>query len=321
MRALDCVDATFGAGTLAALVGANGSGKSTLLRIVAGILRPDEGRVEVNRSSARGVADVRATNFGYAEQHPALDPEMTGIETMRLFHALRGLPSEGRAECIASVVETFELGAFVSRTVGTYSGGQRQRLHLALECMHASTILLLDEPTSSLDPAGRRAIWTRLRSWCADGGTCLIVTHDLAEVEAHADRVIVMHGGRVVADDAPLAIVAAHGRARTTIALAEAPVDPDGLRSKLESVVERGRVSIDGSIVTIVRREALRTPDPAIMRLTERGIAFTRFEAAPPDLAGAFFELTGASTSSGPGIGAGRGAGGGTGRRSGRGGR
>jgi ABC-2 type transport system ATP-binding protein len=300
VRALVDVDCVVGPGELVALVGANGSGKSTLLRLLAGVVTADEGIVEVfGRAPSTRDASFRAST-GYAGQELALDGEITGRETLRLFYALRGLPHRERDARLATIIEEFELASFYERRVGGYSGGQRQRLHLALETLHAPSLLLLDEPTSSLDPAGRAALWRRLASWRDRGHAIVIVTHDLPDAEAHCDRVLLLHEGRVLADAAPGALVASHGRARTTIELDAPQRDVVALRDALERVSPPGRVEIDETLVTITRTHAIDGPEPALDLLRERGVNYTRYEQHRSDLASAFFELTGARLASSP---------------------
>ncbi|MBC8145114.1 MAG: ATP-binding cassette domain-containing protein, partial [bacterium] len=109
VRALDGVVCAINAASLVAIVGANGSGKTTLLRLIAGVIAPESGSVRVHGVDPRATSTRRDARFGYAGQHVALDPEMTGAETLRLFHALRGLASSSRSECIASLVAMYDL--------------------------------------------------------------------------------------------------------------------------------------------------------------------------------------------------------------------
>src|SRR5918992_3813269 len=162
VRGLDGIRLSIPSGQLVALVGPNGSGKSTLLKILYGITAADAGDAWVlGLDPRRDRASLRA-QAGYAEQDTALDPEMTGRETLRLFYALRSLPHRDRDARLAQLAETYDIDSFCQRPVRTYSGGERQRLHLALEAMHEPRLFLLDEPTVSLDPGARRALWSRL---------------------------------------------------------------------------------------------------------------------------------------------------------------
>ncbi|HSU17667.1 ABC transporter ATP-binding protein [Longimicrobium sp.] len=313
VRALDGVSFAVPAGELVALIGANGSGKSTLLKVLFGIAAPDAGSTEVmGMHPRRDRARLRAA-AGYAGQDAALDPEMTGWETLRLFHALAALPRGDRERRLGAAVEEHGLAPFCARRVATWSGGQRQRLHLALAALHAPALMLLDEPTASLDPEGRRDLWRRLGDWRDARRTTFVATHDLADAAARCDRVLVMHGGRLVADDAPAALVSAHAKARATVTLAH-PVgaQADSLRAVLAALPGSPEVDVDGAMVTLWRD---RHPDdePALEVLAAHGFGYHGYDRAEPDLAAAYFRLTGSRPAEPARAGARRG--GGRGRR------
>jgi ABC-type multidrug transport system ATPase subunit len=331
VRALDGIDLHVPAGTLAGVIGGNGSGKTTLLRVLAGILRPDAGEVRVMGSDPRRDRVGVRSSVAYAGQDAALDPEMTGWETLRLFHALRGLPASGRAACLERVVDDYGLRPFADRRVGTWSGGQRQRLHLALEAIHGPPLLLLDEPTSNLDPEGRRDLWRRAAAWRDAGNTLLVATHDLAEVAAHCDHVLLLHRGRLIADDPPAALVAAHGRARAVVTLEREPAgaEAQGIGPTLARLPDVREVAVSGRTVTVWRDTLPDGIDPVLPVLQDLGFGYTAYERHAPDLADAYFRLTGqpwtaddaARRGDGGGGGGGGGRGGGRGDGSGRGGR
>ncbi len=317
VRALDGIDLDVPMGQLVGLIGANGSGKSTLLRVLFGVVRADAGTVRVlGMDPRRDGAAVRA-RAAFAGQDAALDGEMTGRETLRLFHALRGLPAAGRAQTIDGVVDGYGLAPFVDRRVGTWSGGQRQRLHLALEAMHSPALLLLDEPTSSLDPDGRRDLWRRVAAWRDEGRTILLATHDLAEVAAHCDRALLLHGGRLIADDVPAALVAAHGRARAVVTLDREPgEDVHGMGPVLARLQGVNDVGVTGRTVTVWRDAHPQGADPVLETLTSLGFGAVAYARHAPDLADAYFRLTGqpwsvAEGADAPRRGGGRGDGGG----------
>jgi ABC-type multidrug transport system ATPase subunit len=295
IRALDGVDCAFDRASLTAIVGPNGSGKSTIVRAIAGAIGVDAGSVRVLGVDPRARHGALRAQLGYVGQGPALDPEITGRETLQLFHALRGLSHRDRERCLARVIAETGLESFCDRVVAGYSGGQRQRLHLAVETLHEPRILLLDEPTSGLDPAGRAELWERLLRLRSTGHTVVIVTHDLAEVEAHAERVVIMRQGAIAADGSPVALVAAYGICRTTIVIAEPPSDSSALGDALTRAIDQGRVSIDGTTITIERGHAVEGTEPALETLRNLGSVVMRFEQRPRDLVSAYGALTGAA--------------------------
>ncbi|MEO6049325.1 MAG: ABC transporter ATP-binding protein [Candidatus Kapaibacterium sp.] len=294
VRALDGIDISLPAGELVALIGANGSGKSTLLKILLGILSADSGRVEVLGLDPRRNRAALSTLVGYAGQDVALDPEITGIETLQLFHALRGHPGVDRERKISAIVEDFGLENFGERLVGGYSGGQRQRLHLALELMHEPQLLILDEPTTSLDPSGRRGLWDRLAAWRDAGHTVLLTTHDLPDVTTYCDRVVLLRNGKLLANDHPQALIARNSRAGTVITLSRPVADHEAVRRALEMLPGSPEIAIEGFTVTVWRNSHPEINEPALDILASLGMAVNRFERIEPNLANAYFRLGGA---------------------------
>lgn len=314
VRALDGIDLALPAGALVGIIGGNGSGKTTLLKIAAGILAADDGRAQVLGMDPRRDRSALRARMAYAGQDPALDPEMTGWETLRLFHALQGLPRGEREACLSGVADRSGLRAFADRPVGTWSGGQRQRLHLALATLHAPDLLMLDEPAAGLDPDGRRDLWRQLADYrdSGDGKTALVATHDLEDVAAHCDAAVLLHRGRLIAADAPAALVAAHARARTALTLARDPSAEDALGPLLARLPGVQEVSVSGGTVIVWRDESPDGADPLLGVLASAGHTVRGYEHHEPDLAGAYFRLTGSPWAV-PELAAARGAGGGGG--------
>ena len=186
--ALAEIDLDVGQG-LTAVTGPNGAGKTTLLRVLAGLLRPDSGTVEIPRERRR---------IGYIPQDLALDPEMTGRETLALLAALHGVPRRERAGRIARLTESFGTAGHLDRPVASWSGGLKRRLHLAAGMIHDPDLLLLDEPTAGLDVEGNDFLWAELKRRAAAGRAVVVVTHDLAAADLHADRIVALQRGRIV---------------------------------------------------------------------------------------------------------------------------
>ncbi|HEX5716625.1 MAG TPA: ABC transporter ATP-binding protein [Thermoanaerobaculia bacterium] len=179
---------------LTAVVGPNGAGKTTLLRVLAGLLVPDAGTVEIP-------GDKRLR--GYIPQDLALDPEMTGRETLWLLAALHGVPRRERAERVAGLAAAFGIAEHLPRPVAVWSGGLKRRLHLAAGMIHDPDLLLLDEPTAGLDVERSGFLWTELKRRASAGRAVVVVTHDLDAAERHADRAVVLHRGRIAASGPP----------------------------------------------------------------------------------------------------------------------
>ena len=204
-------------GTLTVLIGANGSGKSTLLRILAAMQTPSHGDVEILgrrlpfksrwfRWSRRSEERHVRSQIAFISQNLALDPEMTGKETLRLLAALYGVPPRQRSDRIADLVEAFGLSALLPRLVQTYSGGQRRRLHVAAGMLADPPLLLLDEPTAGLDAESSTLVWKELTRRVQRGHTVVLVSHDLVRTQEYADRVAVLHQGQCLAYETPDAL-------------------------------------------------------------------------------------------------------------------
>lgn len=196
VHALDGVDLRLAAGELVALLGPNGAGKTTAFELLLGLLRPTEGTVRV----LGGVPGSRAvvSRVGAMLQGAGLPESVKVRELVRLIG--RAYPRSRQVEETLDRVGLTERG---ERLVTDLSGGERQRLLLAIAIIGAPDVLLLDEPTAAMDVAARRAFWDEARSAVVDGTAVLFATHDLAEADAVAERVIVLDKGRVLADTTP----------------------------------------------------------------------------------------------------------------------
>jgi ABC-2 type transport system ATP-binding protein len=193
-QALAPTDFAVAAGETVGLVGPNGAGKSTLLALLAGALDPSEGAVD----SPDGV------RIGWAPQRPAHYGRLTPRENLELFARLEG--ERDAAAAAARLLAAFGLPER-GRSSGNLSVGNRQRLNLAIAFLGDPRVLLLDEPTASLDPPQRRQLWERVEGVCEAGGAAVFATQNVDEVAGHADRVIRLDEGRLVFDGRPEAAV------------------------------------------------------------------------------------------------------------------
>jgi len=310
VMALDGVSLAVDAGEMAALVGANGSGKTTLLRILAGRLRPTVGTVRVLGEAPLGASPTVRSQVGFAPQRPELDPEMSGAETLRLMAALYGLSSTRAGQRHEELEEDLGLTSFLDRPVGTYSGGQRQRLSVALALQHEPRVLLLDEPTAGLDSQGRARLWRQLRRFRGEGGAVVVITHDLAGVEEHAQRVLVLHQAKEVAAGSPDEIRQSHARPSWALRLSGAPPEtfPNSLRQleEVEGVEADGdEIVVKGPLTSALRHHLMKSLENLE---GETGVALESIRRREADLAAAFRELTGIADSAlRPAVGGGRG--------------
>ena len=212
--AVDDLDLVIPTGQTVALLGPNGAGKSTVINAVLGLLHPAAGRSGVLGRRPRDA--VRAGCVGAMLQHGGLPSEARVGEVLNLVR--RSFP---QAWPLDDLVVTAGIDGLLGRDVEALSGGQRQRVLLALALAGAPPLLLLDEPTSAMDVEGRRGFWTTMRGLAERGHTVVFATHHLDEADAVADRVVVIAGGRIVADGSTAEVKA--GVSGRTISFTAAP--------------------------------------------------------------------------------------------------
>lgn len=185
-------------GEIHAIVGLNGAGKTTLMRLLLGMLAPEEGHAHVLGSDARSAPAEAWREVGHLIETPFAYPELTVTENIRAGALLHGLPRDEVDSAVAEVVNRFGLTRWAERRAGRLSLGNRQRLGLATALVHEPSILVLDEPTNALDPAG--VVFTRdlLRRRAAGGAGILVSSHHFDQLARVADTITVLHRGRVV---------------------------------------------------------------------------------------------------------------------------
>ena len=195
IKAVRDVSFALAEGEIVALVGHNGAGKTTLIKMMLGLIRPSEGTVRVLGGDPAATAAVR-TQLGYLPENVAFNPSLTGRETLQFYSALKRV---GRGQ-VEDLLERVGLAGAAGRRVRTYSKGMRQRLGLAQALLGRPRVLLLDEPTTGLDPALRRDFYRFLEELRGEGATILLSSHALSELEGRADHVVIMGRGRKIAD-------------------------------------------------------------------------------------------------------------------------
>ncbi|HEY3867063.1 MAG TPA: ATP-binding cassette domain-containing protein [Actinocrinis sp.] len=198
--ALAGLDLAVPAGSVCGLLGPNGAGKTTAVRIVATLARPDSGRVVVaGWDAARRAARVRE-RISLAGQHAAVDENLTGRENLILVGRLRHLGGRGAKARADELLTAYGLDGAADRLVKGYSGGMQRRLDLVASLVVPPAVLLLDEPTTGLDPRSRAQIWEQVGRMAAQGTTVLLTTQYLDEADRLCDRIAVVDHGRAVAD-------------------------------------------------------------------------------------------------------------------------
>jgi ABC-2 type transport system ATP-binding protein len=202
-QALDGLDLTAESGQVVALLGPNGAGKTTFIRSVATLLQPDSGELRVGGYDVRRQAASVRRIIGLAGQFAAIEPAMTGRENLQMVARLFGQNRKTAKANAASVLASIGLTESGDRLVRTYSGGMRRKLDLGASLVGAPRLLLLDEPTTGLDPRSRIELWEAIRSLVQQGTDVLLTTQYLDEADNLASHVVIIDHGRVVANGTP----------------------------------------------------------------------------------------------------------------------
>jgi ABC-2 type transport system ATP-binding protein len=271
--AVRTIDLDVSAGDMVALLGPNGAGKSTTVSMLLGLNTPDAGTIEVcGRPPAAAVRDGRIAAM---LQTAGLMPGVTVAELLGL--AARTYP---RPLPIADAMAMAGLTKLARRRVDKLSGGQGQRVRFAMVAVANPDIMVLDEPTTAMDVAGRQEFWASMRSYAATGHTVLFATHYLDEVDENADRVVVMVGGRVVADGTPASVRALAGSSVVRFSIMPGV--------ELPHLYGATDVEVRGAHVTVHTAE----PDATVRALIASGLDWSGIEVAPASLDESFRKLT-----------------------------
>jgi ABC-2 type transport system ATP-binding protein len=295
---LDGVDLVVRPGEVVALLGANGAGKTTTVEIIEGYRDADAGTARVLGLDPRRGGPALKARVGLMLQGGAgLEPRATPRDLLRLyaaFHAGARRPD--------ALIEQVGLGDVAGTRVRRLSGGERQRLSLALALVGDPEVLILDEPTAGMDPAARRDTRALIASLRGEGRTILLTTHDLGDVEELADRVAILHGGRIVAEDSPRALESA-GDATLRFRLHAPPPDValDRLRTRLAAAQPAvGVVAIGearGGAGSTFAIEPGRASADLVLELAQwaarEGLLIEELRAGATSLEDRYLELTG----------------------------
>ncbi len=229
--AVDGIELSIPRARIYGFLGPNGSGKSTTIRMLCGLLRPDAGEIRALGLHIPQQAEALRARLGYMTQRFALWEDLTGRENLRFMAEVYTLPRASIAARIDELVTEYRLEPFLDRPAGTLSGGQKQRLALAAATLHKPELLLLDEPTSAVDPQSRRDFWDSLFRLTAAGTTILVSTHYMDEAE-RCHELAILNLGRVVANGTPQQL-----RDRLPLEVVEIEVaDAAAARAVLQSV-------------------------------------------------------------------------------------
>jgi ABC-2 type transport system ATP-binding protein len=219
--AVDALDLRVETGTVVSLLGPNGAGKTTMVRMLATLLRPDGGSARIAGHDVVAEAERVRSVISLTGQFAALDKNLTAVENLRLMARLRGHRRGAVHALVDQLVERFDIGEFRDRLVKNLSGGQRRRVDLAAGLIDRPQLLVLDEPTTGLDPRSRQVVWATVRELVGEGVTLLLTTQYLDEADALADRVVLIDHGREIAAGTPAQLKAQVGEQRVDVIAAD----------------------------------------------------------------------------------------------------
>ncbi|OUV78099.1 MAG: daunorubicin ABC transporter ATP-binding protein [Acidimicrobiaceae bacterium TMED130] len=290
LTAVNSINLSVNEGEVFGFLGPNGAGKSTAVRMLTTLLKPSDGSAKVSGYDVATEANMVRKNIGVALQDAAIDPLMTGNELLKLQAVLHGIPrQEGRARC-AELLERVGLTAAGDKRVGTYSGGMRRRLDLALSLVHRPKVLFLDEPTTGLDPTSRVALWEEVRTLNKEiGTTVFLTTQYLEEADQLAQRIAIIDNGRIVREGSPATLKAGVGAPTLRVDITDADfVAAKEIMNKLgeERPARKGRIAIglDGGTRAITA---------VLKALEDQDIEVQHVELDEPSLDDVFADATG----------------------------
>lgn len=186
-------------GSIFALLGSNGAGKTTVIKILSTLLKADAGAASVNGFDVATQSDDVRRSISLTGQFAAVDEILSGRENLVLVARLRHLTNPG--QIADALLEQFALTDAAAKKVATYSGGMRRRLDIAMSLIGSPAVIFLDEPTTGLDPEARLEVWATIKELAGKGTTVLLTTQHLDEAEHLADRIAILHEGRIVVND------------------------------------------------------------------------------------------------------------------------
>ncbi|RNJ42517.1 nodulation factor ABC transporter ATP-binding protein NodI [Mesorhizobium erdmanii] len=273
---------TVASGECFGLLGPNGAGKSTIARMVLGMTQPDAGKITVLGVPVPAQARLARKGIGVVPQFDNLDLEFTVRENLLVFGRYFGMSTRAIKAVIPSLLEFARLESKADARVGELSGGMKRRLTLARALINDPQLLVMDEPTTGLDPHARHLIWERLRFLLARGKTIILTTHFMEEAERLCDRLCVLEHGCNIAEGSPHALIEEHIGCNVIEIFGG---NPQELGSLIRPYVQR--IEVSGETLFCY------TPDPEQVRVQLRGRAGLRLLERPPNLEDVFLRLTG----------------------------
>jgi ABC-2 type transport system ATP-binding protein len=292
VRALDGVSLAFEPGIVYGLLGPNGAGKTTLIRVLATLLAPDSGSVEVAGVDVVRDPTAARARIGLAGQFAAVDEYLSGRENVVMVGRLYGLPGREARRRADEVLERIGLTEAAGRRVGTYSGGMRRRLDLAASLVGRPQVMFLDEPTTGIDPRNRKDLWDMIEDLVETGTTVLLTTQYLEEADRLADRIGVIDHGRIISEGTSDELKDTLGGEVLELGTA---VEQRATAVEVLTRLTGDEPAVDPSTGTlrVPARDGAQTVVDAIVALDGAGVTPTGLALHKPTLDDVFLSLTG----------------------------
>ncbi len=291
VRAVNGVNIQIPKGEIYGFLGPNGAGKSTMIHTLCTLLAPTGGRATVAGFDVESDPGKVRLRIGVALQEAALDPKQTGTEILSLQGRLYGLRRREIQRRVSELTELIDLGDFLDRMVGTYSGGMKRRLDLAAALIHNPEVVFLDEPTTGLDPVSRLQVWSEVRRINDELGiTIFLTTQYLEEADELAHRVGIIDQGVIVAEGTPDDLKKAVG---SDLIFVRVDGDTSEALSVLENVTGVQNVEVHGSELVITTSTGSATISPVAVALAGTSVIVRDLTLRTPTLDDVFLELTG----------------------------
>jgi ABC-2 type transport system ATP-binding protein len=291
-QAVDGVDLAVRAGSVYGILGPNGAGKTTTVRMLATLLRPDEGEARVLGHDIVHEADAVRSVVSLTGQLASVDEDLTGQENLVLIGRLLGFRRAQAKARAAELLEAFDIADAAGRLAKHYSGGMRRRLDIAASIVVTPQLMFLDEPTTGLDPRSRNQVWDIVRTLVADGTTVLLCTQYLDEADQLADGIAVIDHGKVIAEGTPAQLKASVGSGALHVRLLDPEHRPEAERALSRALDVQVYLEPDPAALSVGCARPERAAE-AIAELSRVGVGVAGFSLGQPSLDEVFLALTG----------------------------
>ena len=291
LQAVDEVSLTIAPGETYGLLGPNGAGKTTSISMIAGLLKPDAGTIEVDGRTMTPTATAAKGAVGLVPQDLAIYPDLSARENLRFFGRLYGLAKAELDRRVDEVLRVIGLTDRADDRAGEFSGGMKRRLNIGIGMLHGPKLLILDEPTVGVDPQSRNAILDSVEELATEGLAVLYTTHYMEEAERLCDRIAVVDQGRIIAEGTRRELVATIGEqdvVRLTIA-----GDAGGAAAACERLEAISSADAEDDVVVCLVDGAAAALPALLGAVADAGASVTGVEVREPDLEDVFLHLTG----------------------------